>query len=168
MTPTAPETDLGMYFRLSQFLYREAALLDARNWDAWGQLFTADGIYWVPATRDQKDALDHVSLINDDSLLRDLRLRRLKNGDAASLQAPPASSHLVSNIVIAEVSEAQDRYTLHSRFVIAQHAPWGTKTFHGDYVHELVRGTDGNLRIALKRVNLVDVDGPLGDVLTIL
>lgn len=41
MTPTAPETDLGMYFRLSQFLYREAALLDARSWDAWGQLFVA-------------------------------------------------------------------------------------------------------------------------------
>jgi hypothetical protein len=52
--------------------------------------------------------------------------------------------------------------------VVAQFANWGTSTFHGSYTHELLRDVDEGLRISLKRVDLVNVDGPLGDVLTIL
>jgi 3-phenylpropionate/cinnamic acid dioxygenase small subunit len=167
-TMLAMETALANYFALSQFLYREAALLDARDWDSWDKLFAPDGIYWVPATRGQLDPLDHVSLIHDDAMLREIRLRRLKNGDAASMQAHSASSHLVSNIVVAAADEPRGSYSLHSHFVIAQYASWGTSTFHGSYLHELVRDADGELKIALKRVDLVDVDGPLGDILTIL
>ena len=155
------------YFELSQFLYREAALLDARDWTGWGRLFTADGRYWMPAARDQSDPINHVSLVNDNALLREIRLARLQSSDAASLQGKPNSSHLVSNILVTAADESAGRYTLDSRFVVAQFASWGTRTFHGRYAHELAREA-GSLRIALKRVDLVDVDGPLGDILTIL
>ena len=158
----------ALHFELSQFLYREAALLDARDWDAWGKLFAADGVYWVPATRGQTDSVHHVSLVNDNALLREIRLGRLKNEDAASLQGTPNSSHLVSNIILAAIDATAERYTLQSRFVMAQYASWGTRTFHGGYLHELVRDADGEIKIALKRVDLVDVDGPQGDLLTIL
>lgn len=157
-----------MYFALSQFLYREAALLDDRQWDDWGALFTADGKYWVPAARDQTNAIDHVSLVNDNTLLREIRLRRLKNGDAASLRSKPVTSHLVSNIVVADWNEPRGTYTLKSRFVVTQFADWGMSTFHGAYTHELIGGPNGDLRIALKRVDLLNVDGPLGDILTLL
>ena len=155
------------YFELSQFLYREAALLDARDWTGWGRLFTPDGRYWMPAARDQPDPLNHVSLVNDNALLREIRLARLQSSDAASLQGKPNSSHLVSNILVTAADESAGRYTLDSRFVVAQFASWGTRTFHGRYTHELAREA-GSLHIALKRVDLVDVDGPLGDILTIL
>jgi 3-phenylpropionate/cinnamic acid dioxygenase small subunit len=155
------------YFELSQFLYREAALLDARDWTGWGRLFTPDGRYWMPAARDQSDPINHVSLVNDNALLREIRLARLQSSDAASLQGKPNSSHLVSNILVTAADESAGRYTLDSRFVVAQFASWGTRTFHGRYTHELAREA-GSLRIAVKRVDLVDVDGPLGDVLTIL
>jgi 3-phenylpropionate/cinnamic acid dioxygenase small subunit len=156
------------WFEVSQFLYHEAALLDARDWDGWGRLFTAEGRYWIPAAREQSDWVNHVSLVNDNALLREIRLSRLKSGDAASLQvAAPNSSHLVSNIVVTSADEPAGRYTARSRFVVAQYASWGTHTFHGSYTHELVR-EEGKIRIALQRVDLVDVDGPLGDILTIL
>ena len=155
------------YFELSQFLYREAALLDARDWTGWGRLFTPDGRYWMPAARDQSDPVNHVSLVNDNALLREIRLARLQSSDAASLQGKPNSSHLVSNILVTAADEPAGHYTLDSRFVVAQFASWGTRTFHGRYTHELAREA-GSLRIALKRVDLVDVDGPLGDILTIL
>ena len=155
------------YFELSQFLYHEAALLDARDWTGWGRLFTPDGRYWMPAARDQSDPVNHVSLVNDNALLREIRLARLQSSDAASLQGKPNSSHLVSNILVTAADEPAGRYTLDSRFVVAQFASWGTRTFHGRYTHELAREA-GSLRIALKRVDLVDVDGPLGDILTIL
>jgi benzoate/toluate 1,2-dioxygenase beta subunit len=158
----------ALYFALSQFLYEEAALLDARDWDGWGRLFLPEGLYWIPAARDQTDALNHVSLINDNALLRQVRIGRLKNGDATSLQGRPNSSHLISNIRVTAADDPRGQYTLHSCFVVAQFASWGTSTFHGGYTHELLHDGDGVFRIALKRVDLVNVDGPLGDVLTIL
>ena len=167
MTTTLTALAEATYFTLSQFIFREAALLDARDWDNWGRLFQADGRYWVPATRGQADAVNHVSLVNDNALLREIRLNRLKNGDAASLQGTLSTSHLVSNIVLADSDESGGRYTLTSRFVVAQYASWGVSVFHGSYRHELIREA-AELRISLKRVDLVNVDGPLGDVLTIL
>jgi hypothetical protein len=66
-----------------------------------------------------------------------------------------------------EVVPPYSRDTLHSRFVVAQYGSWGTSTFQGGYTHELVR-EGGELRISPKRIDLVDVDGPLGDTLTTL
>jgi len=36
---------------IARFLYREARLLDEKQWEAWYDLFTEDGHYWVPLTR---------------------------------------------------------------------------------------------------------------------
>jgi len=162
-----PASAAALHFELSQFLYREAALLDAQEWDAWGALFTSDGVYWVPAARDQVDAVHHVSLIHENALLREIRLNRLKKQEASSL-ASLSSSHLVSNVIVATADHATGRYTVHSRFVVAQHASWGTSAFHGGYTHELARDASGELKIRLKRVDLVNVAAPLGDVLTLL
>ena len=167
MNPLHGPISPTLYFALSQFLYDEAALLDGRDWDRWERLFLPEGMYWIPAARDQIDSLNHVSLVNDNALLRQVRIGRLKNGDATSLQGRTNSSHLVSNILVTAADEPAGHYTLDSRFVVAQFASWGTRTFHGRYTHELAREA-GSLRIALKRVDLVDVDGPLGDILTIL
>ena len=49
MSPVHEPISPDLYFALSQFLYDEAALLDARDWDRWGQLFHPEGTYWVPA-----------------------------------------------------------------------------------------------------------------------
>jgi benzoate/toluate 1,2-dioxygenase beta subunit len=168
MNPTAiSAAAAATWFELSQFLYHEAALLDARDWEGWGRLFARDGRYWVPAAHGQSDWVNHVSLVNDDALLREIRVRRLKSAEAPSLQPLPASSHFVSNIVVVDSEEPSGPYRVRSRFVVAQHAGWGTSTFHGGYTHELIR-REGEIRIALKRVDLVDVDGPRGDILTIL
>ena len=168
MRPLHEPISPSLYLALCQFLYDEAALLDARDWDGWGRLFLPEGTYWVPAARDQTDSLHQVSLVNDNAVLREVRLGRLKNGDATSLRGRPNSSHLVSNISVIAADDPRGHYTLRSCFVVAQFASWGTSTFHGSYTHELLRDVDGALRISLKRVDLVNVDGPLGDILTIL
>ena len=33
---------------IEQFLYRQAELLDTRQWQAWIELFDKDGVYWMP------------------------------------------------------------------------------------------------------------------------
>ena len=63
---------------IARFIYREARLLDEKRWDAWYELFTEDGHYWVPLTRNQPDAEFHTSLAYEDKLLLRLRIERLR------------------------------------------------------------------------------------------
>ena len=39
---------------VEQLLYHQAEVLDERRWEEWLDLFTEDGIYWMPASPDQQ------------------------------------------------------------------------------------------------------------------
>src|SRR6185295_14762490 len=90
MTPT----DAATHLRVQRFLIAESRALDDGDWDTWLALFSAEGIYWMPASPSQQDPLNHVSLIYDDAPLRDLRCRRYRDGGKAgalSLDPSPRS-----------------------------------------------------------------------------
>ena len=80
---------------LVQFTYAEAALLDAGRLDEWYELFTDDGIYWVPLTREQPDGINYTSLFYEDRLLLRVRIERLKNGRPFSQQPPSYCQHIL-------------------------------------------------------------------------
>src|SRR3982751_5451022 len=51
-----PDESLGavharmkLQHEVEQFLYRQSELLDTKQWQAWIDLFTDDGVYWMPA-----------------------------------------------------------------------------------------------------------------------
>ena len=161
-------TEQAFHTHVAQFLFYEAELLDARAWDAWGALFAPDGIYWVPASATQDDPIEQVSLIYDTALLRQIRLHRLKNDDAASLQPGVESSHHVSNIVVTTGEGDHRHCTVRSRLIVAQYTARGTTTFHAHCTHDLL--LDGGIQPAIlsKRVDLLGAGGAFGDILTIL
>ena len=66
-------------FRLAEFIYREARLLDEKRFDAWYELFTDDARYWMPLTRGQPDGRTHTSLFYEDKLLLKVRIERLRH-----------------------------------------------------------------------------------------
>lgn len=142
---------------ISQFLYDEARLLDEQRWDDWGSLFTEDGTYWAPATLDQPDPINHVSLIYEDALLRRVRLARFRSENAFSLQPFPRSSRIVSNIVIGD--DSGDAVEVTSRFVMIEYRRDMKQTLAGEYKHTLV-GADPSFKIKCKKVILVDCEGP--------
>ena len=80
---------------LSDFVVREARLLDERRYEEWNALFTDDAIYWVPLVPMQPEGLDHTSHLYEDKLLRELRIERLKSPRAFSQQPPTRSLHLL-------------------------------------------------------------------------
>ena len=47
------EISLETQRAVEQFLFRQAGILDDRAWEDWLNLFTKDGIYWMPASADQ-------------------------------------------------------------------------------------------------------------------
>jgi benzoate/toluate 1,2-dioxygenase beta subunit len=138
-----------------QFLFHEARLLDERRWDAWLDLFTADGMYWAPLERGQTDAKNHVSLFYEGALLRSVRARRLNERNAWSQQPAVQTQHLIGNIQIDEVAEEGALIVVRSAFQIVEWHRSQQRILAGAYTHRL-RHDGADFKIALKRIDLVN------------
>lgn len=144
---------------VEQFLYRQAEVLDARRWDDWLDLFTADGLYWMPASEDQETGDGQPNIFYEDHDLMSMRVKRVSHPRAHSQRPPNRMIHVVSNVVIEE----QDRWTgdlvARSKFHVAEYRNDQTRHFAGKYRHHLAK-TDDGYRIKLQRVDLVNAEGP--------
>jgi 3-phenylpropionate/cinnamic acid dioxygenase small subunit len=137
------------------FLVNEARLLDERRFRDWMDLFTEDGIYWVPSAPDQKSPLDQASLFYDDSELMRTRIDRLEH-PLIHVQTPPSRTvHLVTNVTV-EPGDAGEVSIL-SNVLMVEYRLDRQRIFAGHQRHQL-RFEDSAWRIALKRVDLVNCD----------
>ena len=148
--------------QLAQFLYHEARLLDEKRWDEWEALFVDEGEYWVPASRNQPDPINHVSIMYEKSLLRAVRLKRYRHPNAMSLQPEPFSVHLVSNVMLDDIAD-DGVCIVNSRFIMLEHRRDVTNTYGGAYTHTL-EPADDSFKIRMKKVELSNCDGVLDNV----
>ena len=149
--------------KVEDFLIHEARLLDARDWEAWNALFTPEGIYWMPAAPGQNDPLQHVSLVYENALLREIRIRRFADTSAFSLQGGPRGWRIVANVRIDAQDPASNTITVTSRLMAAEYQRDRTTRFEAFVTHRLVPEGE-SFRIALKRVELLDCDAARGDI----
>ena len=150
-------------------LTQQAAMLDARRWNQWMELFTDDGVYWMPAAPEQTDWASQPSIFAEDRLLMEVRANRLLHPNAWS-QAPMwETDHLVSHVAIESVGEGPEGHEIRvrSKFHMMELRRDTIRHFGGRYRHTLVRGTDGALRIKLQRVDLFNAQAPFDYVLQI-
>jgi 3-phenylpropionate/cinnamic acid dioxygenase small subunit len=102
-------------YEVEQFLYAEAALLDARAWRAWLGLVTDDIHYWMPIRRTVTTAdLDleftkpgEMAYFDDDRAMLEMRVKKLEAGSAWSEDPPSRSRHLVSNVRILGLQDSE-------------------------------------------------------------
>ena len=94
---------------IEDFLYAEAALLDAWDLDGWFALFDSHLRYVVPCndTPDGDPARDLV-LIDDDELRLRLRVERLNSRKAHREYPHSRTNHQVSNVRLGAVTGAGD------------------------------------------------------------
>lgn len=164
---TEHANDFATLRKIEEFLYLEASHLDRPDLDAWLQLYTEDGTYWMPTIEDQPDPLNHVSLFYDDRVMMEIRRRNFVHPRAASKDYKVRSSHLISNIRIIDFDAATGDCTVTSNFHCAYYY-WDQQTlFAGTYRHELKSTADG-YRIRHKRVDLINCDGVLGTIIIYL
>ncbi|MFN3349912.1 aromatic-ring-hydroxylating dioxygenase subunit beta [Pseudorhodoplanes sp.] len=144
------------------FLIHEARLLDDARFDEWLALFTPEAHYWVPSEPNQKSALDTVSLMYDDRRLLETRVRRLASPRIYSQEPRSRTSRIVTNVTIegGAGSTTQGSTEVRSKFMIVEYRREEQRIFAGTYRHTLV-STGGDIRIAFKRVDLVNCDAPL-------
>jgi 3-phenylpropionate/cinnamic acid dioxygenase small subunit len=135
------------------FLYREARLLDERQYSRWLEMFSPDGTYWIPANHEQTDPAREISLVFDDARrLRD-RIARLGSGLAHAQNPPSRTKRLISNVEIDE-TDAETTMVI-SAFILYELRRGKERVFAGRYEHGLKR-IDGQWRIASKKVVLVN------------
>jgi benzoate/toluate 1,2-dioxygenase beta subunit len=157
-TPRLPSTavDLRPY---ETFLIHEARLLDEGYFDDWLALFTEDARYWVPIQANQADPFETVSLMYDDRRLLETRVRRLSDPRIYSQEPRSRTSRTVTNVTQEPDAETPG-VTVRSKFVLVEYRREDQRLFAGTYFHRLV-GEGSAMRIAMKKVELVNCDAPL-------
>lgn len=151
------------HFEVEQFLYREARLLDEKRWAEWQALYVEDGEYWVPASHDQPDPLNHVSIMYEKSLLRAVRLKRYDHPNAMSLQPVPRTVHTISNVMLDSYDPQSGQAIVNSRFTMLEFRRDTQNTYGGALTHTLVADGDSFL-IQQKKVELINCEGILSNI----
>lgn len=137
---------------IEEFLFEEAALLDAWRLREWVALLTDDATYEIPAT-DTPDGDSRTSLFIVADNIERIRSRvNQLLGKAAWAENPPSRTRrLISNVRILAVDGDTIRVT--ANFVVYRMRVEQVDTYVGRYEYALVR-RDGALRIQRRRAIL--------------
>jgi benzoate/toluate 1,2-dioxygenase beta subunit len=142
--------------RCADLLYREAALLDARELRAWLDLFAESLTYWVPLLERYSDPDAELNLVYDDRSRLAERIDRLESGIAYAQDPPSRTVRTIANILVARRDFG---YRCESAFMLYELRNGDVQILAGRYVHEL-EFTAAGLRIRYKMVELVNRTEP--------
>ena len=151
MTLTLSKSDL--LHDIEQFLYREARYEDEHRYVDWESLWTDDGIYWVPANGDDIDPEKQMSVIYDNRSRIGLRVKQLLTGKRHTQEPQSRLRRLISNIELLE--EDRNGIRVGANTIVFETNQRGD-TLWGARVEYVLRRVDGDLRIAYKKVSLVN------------
>jgi 3-phenylpropionate/cinnamic acid dioxygenase small subunit len=109
-TPTRERDQLGpmlLQYRVEQFYYAEARMIDERDFHGWLGLFTEDTRYLVPIRRnlasgEYTDSLGDMGLahFDDGKDVLTRRVLRMSSGMAWTEDPPSVQRHLVTNVQV--------------------------------------------------------------------
>ncbi len=149
---------------VEEFLFHEAALLDARDFDRWLELFAQDATYWIPSGSDELDPDRQVSIVYDGLPRMRERVARLASGIAWAQEPPSRTLHLIGNVAASFSSEL---VTVTSSLVVTEFRRGRQHLHAGRCRHELRRAGE-DFEIVLKKIELINNDGFLGNLSILL
>ena len=149
---------------IEQFLYRQSELLDSKRWQDYIDLFTDDGVYWMPVTPDQTEWEGSPSIFAEDKYMMEVRMGRVTHPTAWSQVPMWGTSHVIGNVVLE--SESANEWIVRSRFHMMELRRDTVRHFGGTYRHTLVR-EGGQLKIRLQRVDMFNAQAPFDYVLQV-
>ena len=149
---------------VEQFLYRQAELLDTKQWQAWIDLFADDGIYWMPPDASYQTWDGQPAIFAEDKNLMNVRMGRVLHPDAWSQRPLWGTNHVVSNVVVRKISADEIQVT--SRFHMLELRRDDVRHFAGSYFHKL-RKARGGYRIQLQRVDMTNAQAAYDYVLQV-
>jgi len=151
---------------IEEFLYAEAELLDARRFDEWLDLFTADARYWMPMRRNvpsqdsgrefTREGAD-VNWFDEgkDTLTR--RVRQILTGVHWAEEPPSRTCHVVANVQVLHATPAGPAPTevgVKSRFLVYRNRVETETDFLVGKREDLLRRVNGGWKIARRKIVL--------------
>jgi 3-phenylpropionate/cinnamic acid dioxygenase small subunit len=118
---------LLLTLEIAQFLYAEAELLDERRHDEWLALLADDIRYWMPMRRNVKYGdeareftreTEDISWFDEGKETLTRRVRQIKTGIHWAEEPQSRITHMVSNVMLLDVSPDGQEVTAKSRFLI--------------------------------------------------
>lgn len=148
---------------IEAFLYAEARLLDRKQFDDWFALFTEDAYYWVPLRPEQSRPDSELSIVYDDIDMLRVRVHWLKHPKNHAQAVPSHTVHYVSNVLVEGFDDERQEYRVSSALQVAEYRKDIQTVYAGSCEHVL-RAADGELKIAAKRVDLINSQAVLGPI----
>jgi 3-phenylpropionate/cinnamic acid dioxygenase small subunit len=148
-----------LFRQVEAFLYREARMLEDNSFDDWLMCFSDDVRYWMPIQESIDGSSgpghepDTFALFDDDKKSLELRVLRIKTGDAHAEVPPSTTQRLVTNITV-EAAAAEHSLRVRSNFIVYQErrGQHGV-TFFGRR-DDLLRQVGGDFKIVQRRIDL--------------
>ena len=152
MTAVAAQRQVLLRQQVEEFLYAEAALLDAWALDDWLLLFDEDAKYEVPCNDvPDGDPARDLMLIDDNYVRLAARVTRLNSRRAHREYPHSRTNHQVFNVRVQDVSA--EELSVAASFTVWRFRAGRTSCYVGQYRYRL-RRSDGGFRIAAKRAEL--------------
>jgi len=157
--------------QVEQFLYREARLLDSRQFRQWIDLLADDLRYWIPmrsnrysaasksisildGSRYEEDDLskksDQAFMDEDKGSLR-RRVDRLDTGMAWAEDPPSRTRHLISNVEV-EPGERESELKVYSNFIMYRSRGETEEDFYVGSREDVLRNVDGSWQLASRKI----------------
>ena len=128
------------YHDIQAFLYREARLLDDRQWDEWLACYRQDAEFWMPAwddddqlTRDPEAEISLIYYPNREGL--EDRVYRIKTERSGASTPEPRTTHQITNLEV--LKEEGDTVELRFNWHTLSHRYKKTDSYFGSAFYTL-------------------------------
>ena len=158
---------------VEQFLYREARLLDDRQFRVWLTLFTEDVRYWMASrtnrypksskaiaildperyVEDDIGREDELAILDESKETLSGRVARLDTGMAWAEDPPSRTRHMISNIEI-EAGDVDSELRVYSNFIVYRSRAETEQDFYVGARRDVLRRVDGEWKIAHRKLIL--------------
>ena len=143
------------------FVYDEAWMLDQGQFADWIDLWLPDAIYWMPLNWNQQDPVNETSLLYEDNFMLRLRVERLQGARTFSQKPKSRCHHVLNRPRIVNLGE--DSVTLVTQCHYVETRLDEQMLLALTIRHDLKR-VDGRIRIAGKRVDILNCDAAFGNI----
>jgi 3-phenylpropionate/cinnamic acid dioxygenase small subunit len=145
-----------------ELILREVRLLDDRRFDDWLALYTPNCRYWAPVSPEQTSPREGVSHFHDDMQIMMARTHRLETPRAFGAEPAPRTCHIMSGVIIE--AHTEESVIASASMMMAEYRNRGQfeadqRLFAGKATYTLVT-YEGGMRIKMKRVDLINAEGP--------
>ncbi|TCM66611.1 3-phenylpropionate/cinnamic acid dioxygenase small subunit [Acinetobacter calcoaceticus] len=158
--------NLNLLNEVTAFIWAEADMLDHAEYQQWLGLWDPTGAYIIPIDPQHTDYENSLNYAYDNHHMRELRVKRLENGEAISTAPKANTVRSISRVRVIDEQEGQ--IILRCAQNLREFRKENLRHYTADITYHLHRQAEGGLKINRKIINLVNSTDTLAGISYIL